>query len=115
MAERAGKVDWGYRIVQLILTAVITYLVGWSANKLETFSSLPGKVNKIAEDQAALQVSVDGIKTAQDEMKRTQAGFATGAEVKDLRSDVDTLTGRVNTMETTVNSLVKPVAPRPGR
>ncbi|MDR6292364.1 hypothetical protein E9232_004904 [Inquilinus ginsengisoli] len=112
MSDTGKKADWSYRILMVVMTAAIGWGVNWIGEKVETLGSLPGQVRKIGDDQTALKVSVDDVKKAQEEMKRTQSGFATGEQVGTLRSDVDKLTGRVDTMETTVNSLVKPARPR---
>lgn len=118
MPDTAKRADWSYRILMVLMTASIGWGVNWIGDKVDTLSGLPGQVRKLGDDQAQLKASVEDVKKAQDdakkvqdEMRQTQSGFATGAQVGDLRSDVDTLTGRVDTMETTVNSLVKPARP----
>ncbi|WP_395675528.1 hypothetical protein [Inquilinus sp.] len=118
MPDTAKRADWTYRIAMAAMTAGIAWGVNWIGDKVDTLSGLPGQVRQLGSDQALLKASVEDVKKAQedakkaqDEMRQTQSGFATGAEVGTLRSDIDKLTGRVDTMETTVNSLVKP-APR---
>lgn len=105
MPDTGKKADWTYRILQMALSAGIALGVAGLWDQIKTVAGLGGKVDKLITDQATLAASVD-------EMKRTQSGFATGADVQDLTGRVDKLTGRVDTMETTVNSLVKPVGPR---
>lgn len=98
MPDTGKRADWTYRAINMAMSAGIALGVGWVVNTLSTFSKLPEQVS-------SLKVSVDKIEKA-------QAGFATGEQVGTLRRDVDTLTGRVDTIESTVNSLVKPV-PKP--
>lgn len=108
MPDTGKKADWTYRIAMAAMTAGIAWGVNWIGDKVDTLGSLPGQVRKIGDDQTALKMSVEEVKRAQDDMKRTQAGFATGAQVESLRSDVDKLTGRVDAMEATVNSAIAP-------
>lgn len=94
--------DWAFRAA---LGAAVVWGVNWLGGKVDALSGLPAKVNQLVTDQGKLATAVEDIKKA-------QSGFATGADVEELRSDVDELTGRVGTIETTVNSLVKPVPKR---
>ena len=99
------KADWSYRILMVGMTAAIGWGVNWIGDKVDTLTSLPNQVRKIGDDQAQLKVSVEEVKRAQDDMRRTQSGFATGAQVENLRSDVDKLTGRVDAMQEQVNGI----------
>jgi hypothetical protein len=103
MPDSGKKADWTYRIAMAAMTAGIAWGVNWIGDKVDTLGSLPGQVRKIGDDQAALRVSVDEVKKAQEDMRRTQSGFATGADVQELRSDVDELTGRVGAIETMIS------------
>lgn len=103
MPDTGKKADWTYRIAMAAMTAGIAWGVNWIGDKVETLGSLPGQVRKIGDDQTALKTSVEEVKRAQDEMRRTQSGFAAGADVQELRSDVDELTGRVGAIETMIS------------
>ena len=112
MAENAKKADWKDWAYRTALGAVVVWGVNWLGGKIDTLSGLPGQVKQLVTDVDTVKKAQADMKAAQDEMKRTQSGFATGADVQNLTSRVDNLTGRVDTMETTVNSLVRP-APKP--
>lgn len=104
MPDGAKKADWTYRIINMVLSAGIALGVAGLWDQIKTVAGLSGKVDKLITDQATLAGSVE-------EMKRTQSGFATGADVQALRSDVDKLTGRVDTLQEQVNGLGKPGRP----
>lgn len=110
MSDAGKKADWSYRVIMVAMTAAIGWGVNWIGDKVETLGSLPGQVRQIGSDQAQLKASVEDVKKAQedakkvqDEMRQTQAGFATDADMQEMRSDVDELTGRVGTIETLIS------------
>ncbi|MGO1079716.1 hypothetical protein [Inquilinus sp. CA228] len=105
MPDTGKRADWTYRAINMVMSAGIALGVGWVVNTLATFNKLPGQVSQLVTD-------VDAVKKAQEVMKQAQAGFATAGQAQTLRTDVDTLTGRVNTIETTVNGLLKPAGPK---
>jgi outer membrane murein-binding lipoprotein Lpp len=99
MPGTGKKADWTYRILMMVMTACVGLGVNWMAGKLDTLTGLPSQVRKLSSDQDQLKVDVAAIREA-------QPGYASKQDVKELRSDLDTLQGQVNANEGTVNALV---------
>jgi hypothetical protein len=100
-------------VALMVIVGIGGRISGTLLDRLDKLIGLPKQVEEMQAKQVVQGDQITGLTDKVDKLSKDQAGSAAAADLQELTGRVDKIIGRVDTMETTINSLVRPAPSRP--